>query len=247
MEKGEQEHRVVPFPSSRRGSVSRPATLGEEIRRLNLALGRGYQASQQAKRRGLLPVFDPGERGLRRAGTAGKLVERYSGSLPVCAEGVVHVGKCCTTRNRNQAPMFRPDVTTGGVVVPYRPNMPKRTAKPRRQYSPTYMRAWRESAGLSMDALLNRIAEAGVSDLEGLSKSSLSRIETGKQPYNQAILEAIAHALDCALRPIYWRPTRTHRLGRSTKRSARCRPMRLSSSPPSQRPSRSTTPDQASA
>jgi transcriptional regulator with XRE-family HTH domain len=53
---------------------------------------------------------------------------------------------------------------------------------------PHYMRAWREARGISLDEMTRRI---------GLSKPSLSRIENGKTPYYQDVLEAYAEVLDC--------------------------------------------------
>lgn len=51
----------------------------------------------------------------------------------------------------------------------------------------TYMRQWREDR----DKTLEEVAEAA-----GITHASLSRIERGKQPYSQAILEAVADYLN---------------------------------------------------
>jgi transcriptional regulator with XRE-family HTH domain len=51
-----------------------------------------------------------------------------------------------------------------------------------------YMREWRENRGLTMDQM-----EA----LIGLSKGSLSRIESGKTPYYQDVIEVYADTLGC--------------------------------------------------
>jgi transcriptional regulator with XRE-family HTH domain len=59
--------------------------------------------------------------------------------------------------------------------------------------SRTFIRQWRKHAGLSQDRLVERVRER----IEGFSKASLSRVETGKQPYSQPILEAISWALGC--------------------------------------------------
>jgi transcriptional regulator with XRE-family HTH domain len=72
--------------------------------------------------------------------------------------------------------------------------MPKRVKnrlkpEPRR----TFIREWRETAGLSQDKLVERVRE----HLEGFSKSTLSRLENGRQPYTQPMIEAIATALGC--------------------------------------------------
>jgi transcriptional regulator with XRE-family HTH domain len=56
----------------------------------------------------------------------------------------------------------------------------------------TYIRAWRNDRGFSLDDMVGRLAVLGV-DTTG---ASLSRIERGIQPYNQDMLEAIADALD---------------------------------------------------
>ena len=71
--------------------------------------------------------------------------------------------------------------------------MPPRIAPQKPQYRRTFIRQWREHRGLSQDQLVARMAER----VEGFSKSSLSRIENGKQPYSQPILEALAWALQC--------------------------------------------------
>lgn len=53
---------------------------------------------------------------------------------------------------------------------------------------PHFIREWREHRGLTQERLADRL---------GTSKASLSRIETGKQPYTQDVLEAVAGALGC--------------------------------------------------
>lgn len=62
----------------------------------------------------------------------------------------------------------------------------------------TYIRAWREAArdgqGFTLDDMVGRLAELGVT----ITGASLSRIERGIQPYSQDILEAIAATLDCS-------------------------------------------------
>lgn len=55
----------------------------------------------------------------------------------------------------------------------------------------TYIRAWREKKGFTLDDMVGRLDELGVK----ITGASLSRIERGKQPYSQDILEAIAEAL----------------------------------------------------
>jgi transcriptional regulator with XRE-family HTH domain len=62
-------------------------------------------------------------------------------------------------------------------------------------YTKTYIREWRQKRGLSLRQLAERLEyEPGGNPL--ISYASLSRIEKGKQPYSQPILEAIAHALN---------------------------------------------------
>ena len=56
----------------------------------------------------------------------------------------------------------------------------------RQQYRTTFIRQWREARGLTLEQLAERI---------GTTHASLSRIERGKQPYTQPMLEAIADAL----------------------------------------------------
>lgn len=72
-------------------------------------------------------------------------------------------------------------------------HMPRRITKQTENLTRTFIREWREHRGLSQDRLVARVAER----VDGFSKSSLSRIETAKQPYSQPILEALAWALSC--------------------------------------------------
>lgn len=51
-----------------------------------------------------------------------------------------------------------------------------------------FIKEWRKYRGLNQEQLAERI---------GVSVSSISQLETGKQGYSQATLEAIAHALRC--------------------------------------------------
>jgi hypothetical protein len=60
------------------------------------------------------------------------------------------------------------------------------------QYRRTFIRQWRKYRNdMSLEALADRISAAGVET----THASLSRIERGLQPYNQALLEAAADAL----------------------------------------------------
>lgn len=56
----------------------------------------------------------------------------------------------------------------------------------------TYIRAWRNHRGYSLDDMVGRLAVLGVET----TGASLSRIERGLQPYSQDALEAIAEALN---------------------------------------------------
>lgn len=58
---------------------------------------------------------------------------------------------------------------------------------------PTFIKEWREKENISQDRLVERVREL----VDGFSKASLSRLENGKQPYSQPILEAIAISLGC--------------------------------------------------
>ncbi|KQZ31602.1 hypothetical protein ASD50_15165 [Mesorhizobium sp. Root552] len=51
-----------------------------------------------------------------------------------------------------------------------------------------FIKEWRHHRGLTMDRLADRL---------DISKATLSRIESGKQPYTQDTLEALADALSC--------------------------------------------------
>lgn len=70
--------------------------------------------------------------------------------------------------------------------------MERMARKARTPLHPTMIRAWREYRGLSQDKLVERVREW----LPGFSKTSLSRLENGKQPYTQRTLEAIGLALE---------------------------------------------------
>lgn len=63
-----------------------------------------------------------------------------------------------------------------------------------RKYGKTFIREWRLHRGLSLRRLAGRLELDGPDDT--FSHASIGRIETGKQPYTQPILEAIAAALD---------------------------------------------------
>lgn len=56
----------------------------------------------------------------------------------------------------------------------------------------TYIRAWREKRGYTLDDMIGRLETIGLK----ITGASLSRIERGIQPYSQDVLEAIAGALN---------------------------------------------------
>lgn len=56
-----------------------------------------------------------------------------------------------------------------------------------RKLRTTFIRQWRKHRGMTLGQ---------VADLVNISHASISRIETGSQPYSQPILESIADALD---------------------------------------------------
>lgn len=62
------------------------------------------------------------------------------------------------------------------------------------QYRRTYIREWRNKRGLSLRQLAERLEESPGGNLL-ISHTSIGRIEKGKQPYSQPILEALAAAL----------------------------------------------------
>ena len=71
--------------------------------------------------------------------------------------------------------------------------MPKRVGLANGDRRPNYIRAWRKYRGLSQDKLIDRVVER----TGKFSKTSLSRLENGKQAYTQNTLEALAWALSC--------------------------------------------------
>ena len=63
-------------------------------------------------------------------------------------------------------------------------------------YEPHFLRQWRDFRGMSLDAMVEAIVALDVVT-GGLTKASLSRIETGKTPYTRDTLEAYAAVLGC--------------------------------------------------
>jgi len=72
-------------------------------------------------------------------------------------------------------------------------------------YRPHYLRQWREFRGFNLDDMAAAIV-ALVSVNGGLTKSSLSRIETGRTPYTRDTLEVYAQVLDCLPIDLLTRP-----------------------------------------
>jgi len=58
-----------------------------------------------------------------------------------------------------------------------------------RNLSRTFIRAWREHAGLSLEELAGAI---------GMNKGNLSKVERSLLPYHQEMLEKIADRLECS-------------------------------------------------
>lgn len=56
----------------------------------------------------------------------------------------------------------------------------------RKAYRPTFVRQWRQYRGLTLEQLAEKI---------GTTHATLSRVERGKLPYNQELLEHLAEAL----------------------------------------------------
>lgn len=77
--------------------------------------------------------------------------------------------------------------------------MPKRIAlQTKRKRRKTYFREWREHRGLTQEQLASRLET---------SVASISRIESGNQPYTQDVLEALADALkDRSCEPHHAKP-----------------------------------------
>lgn len=66
-------------------------------------------------------------------------------------------------------------------------------AEKRRVFTPTYIRQWRQKRDLTLDQVKERMWH--LHEI-AITKTSLSRIELGKQPYSQPILEALADVLE---------------------------------------------------
>lgn len=78
----------------------------------------------------------------------------------------------------------------------YESAMPRRKAS-RSEYQPTFIRAWRNYRNLTQEQLAERV---------DATSATISRLENGKQPYSQELLEAIADSLRCEVADLITRP-----------------------------------------
>lgn len=63
-------------------------------------------------------------------------------------------------------------------------------------FTPTFLRAWREHAELSLEEVADRIE---------ISRWQLGRIEKGQQKYDQSVLEACAKVFGCTVEDLLTR------------------------------------------
>lgn len=78
--------------------------------------------------------------------------------------------------------------------------MPKVTPNPKQQRRRTFIRAWRQHRGLTIEQLAERV---------GVTHGAISQLERGLVNYTQPMLEAIADALMCEPADLIMRdPTR---------------------------------------
>lgn len=75
--------------------------------------------------------------------------------------------------------------------------MKTRRSNPKRGLRRIYLKEWREYRDLSQETLAERVDSTG---------ATISRLENAKQPYTQALLEALADALTCEPADIIMRP-----------------------------------------
>jgi transcriptional regulator with XRE-family HTH domain len=61
----------------------------------------------------------------------------------------------------------------------------------------TYIKAWRKYRDLTQEQLAERLETSG---------ATISRVENGKSPYDQGLLEALAEALQCEPADLLARP-----------------------------------------
>lgn len=74
--------------------------------------------------------------------------------------------------------------------------MPRRKAK-QSVYQPAFIKAWRDYRSLTQEQLAERV---------DTTTATISRLENGKQPYSQELLEALAGALRCTVADLIARP-----------------------------------------
>lgn len=74
--------------------------------------------------------------------------------------------------------------------------MPRRKTK-RSNYQPAFIKAWRDFRGLTQEQLAERVET---------TPATISRLENGKQPYSQELLECLADALRCRVADLIARP-----------------------------------------
>lgn len=79
------------------------------------------------------------------------------------------------------------DALTQGAIIVGMSGRPRNLLK-QPKFRHWNLKEWREHRGLTQEQLANRV---------DMSIPSISRLETGQQPYSQPVLEALADALDC--------------------------------------------------
>ena len=83
----------------------------------------------------------------------------------------------------------------------------KPRANPKPTLTPTFIRAWRKTRGLTLIQLADQLMT--LHEIE-ISEGQLSRIENSKSPYGQVLLEAIADVLQTEAASLIMRdPART--------------------------------------
>lgn len=75
--------------------------------------------------------------------------------------------------------------------------MKSKRSNPKRGLRRIYLKEWREYRDFSQERLAERVDSTG---------ATISRLENRKQPYTQALLEALADALSCQPADIIMRP-----------------------------------------
>lgn len=79
-----------------------------------------------------------------------------------------------------------------------RPTKPPPKPRLRPLYQRTFIRAWREHREMSQEELAEKVGEylreQGITE-KGYSYASIGRIENGRMPYSQPIMEGISDAL----------------------------------------------------